>query len=256
MSRNICYICDFNEYHGGQCDLCHKKCDKCQVCRNVFNAHNEIFDLSSEFSNKVYDSYRDIEQKAKEVSEYLKNNYSIYINFSSGEDFLSRLEDKKRELDRNHTYLENKIYYEGNEHSNKMREIVLKYESDKELMNQKFQIEKNKYIYKKDGKIIKDKKKIIKKLKVEKNSINKNKDEIINNYIKEEREKAINIFNNQKAEIQEPNANKEKELKYSEEENNLKNEYSKNILKIKELADKIPCYDNFIIQTGLNKYLN
>ena len=43
-----------------------------------------------------------------------------------------------------------------------MREIVLKYESDKELMNQKFQTEKNKYIYKKDGKIIKDKKKIIK----------------------------------------------------------------------------------------------
>ena len=143
MSRNICYICDFNEHHGGQCNLCHKKCDKCNVCRNVFNAHNEIFDLSSEFSNKVYDSYRDVEQKAKEVSEYLKNNYSIYINFSSGEDFLSRLEDKKRELNRNHTYLENKIYCEGNEHSNKMREIVLKYESDKELMNQKFQIEKN-----------------------------------------------------------------------------------------------------------------
>ena len=238
MSRNICYICDFNEHHGGQCDLCHKKCDKCDYCRNVFNAHNEIFDLSSEFSNKVYDSYRDIEQKAKEVSEYLKNNCSIYINFSSGEDFLSRLDDKRRELNRNHTNLENKIIYEGNEHSNKMREIVLKYESDKELMNQKFQIEKNKYIYKKDEKIIKDKKKII------------------NNYIKEEREKAINIFNNQKAEIQEQNANKEKELKYSEEENNLKNEYSKNILKIKELADKIPCYDNFIIQTGLNKYLN
>lgn len=256
MSRNICYICDFNEHHGGQCNLCHKKCDKCNTCRNAFNAHNEIFDLSSEFSNKVYDSYRDIEQKAKEVSEYLKNNYSIYINFSSGEDFLSRLKDKKRELDRNFGDLVNKIYYEGNEHSNKMGEIVLKYERDKELMNQKFQIEINKYIYKKDGKIIKNKKKIIKKLKVEKNSINKNKDEIINNYIKEEREKAINIFNNQKAEIQEPNANKEKELKYSEEENNLKNEYSKNILKIKELADKIPCYDNFIIQTGLNKYLN
>ena len=62
----------------------------------MFNAHNEIFDLSSKFSNKVYDSYRDIEQKANEVSEYLKNNYSIYINFSSGEDFLSRLEDKKK----------------------------------------------------------------------------------------------------------------------------------------------------------------
>ena len=44
-----------------------------------------------------------------------------------------------------------------------MREIVLKYESDKELMNQKFQIEKNKYIYKKDEKIIKDKKKNRKK---------------------------------------------------------------------------------------------
>ena len=51
MSRNICYICDFNEHHGGQCDLCHKKCDKCNTCRNEFNAHNEIFDLSSEFSN-------------------------------------------------------------------------------------------------------------------------------------------------------------------------------------------------------------
>ena len=239
MSRNFAYIDDSNEQE-------EKK--KLKIYYTKLEKEN------LEFSNKVYDSYRDIEQKAKEVSEYLKNNYSIYINFSSGEDFLSRLKDKKRELDRNHTYLENKIYCEGNEHSNKMREIVLKYESDKELMNQKFQIEKNKYIYKKDEKIIKDKKKIIKKLKVEKNSINKNKDEIINNYIKEEREKAINIFNNQKAE--EPNANKEKELKYSEEENNLKNEYSKNILKIKELADKIPCYDNFIIQTGLNKYLN
>ena len=120
MSRNICYICDFNEHHGGQCNLCNKKCDKCKTCRNAFHAHNEIFDLSSKFSNKVYDSYRDIEQKAKEVSEYLKNNYSIYINFSSGEDFLSRLKDKKRELERNHIYLENKIYHERNEHSNKI----------------------------------------------------------------------------------------------------------------------------------------
>ena len=143
MSREIhAYIGDFNEH-----DLNKQK-----------EYYIKLEKENLEFSNKVYDSYRDIEQKAKEVSEYLKNNYSIYINFSSGEDFLSRLEDKKRELDRNHTYLENKIYYEGNEHSNKMREIVLKYESDKELMNQKFQIEKNKYIYKKDGKIIKDKK--------------------------------------------------------------------------------------------------
>ena len=143
MSRNFAYIDDFNEQEEEK---------KLKIYYTKLEKEN------LEFSNKVYDSYRDIEQKAKEVSEYLKNNYSIYINFSSGEDFLSRLEDKKRELDRNHTYLENKIYYEGNEHSNKMREIVLKYESDKELMNQKFQIEKNKYIYKKDGKIIKDKK--------------------------------------------------------------------------------------------------
>jgi vacuolar-type H+-ATPase subunit H len=53
----------------------------------------------------------------------------------------------------------------ANKALNKMREIVLKYESDKELMNQKFQIEKNKYIYKKDEKIIKDKKKNYKKIK-------------------------------------------------------------------------------------------
>ena len=255
MSRDICYESDFNG-RCGYCNLCHGKCDKCKICENEFNAHNELFDLSNEFTRKVNDSYGDIEQKAKEIKKYLENNYSICINYSSGEDFLSRLKDKKKELDRNYTYFKTTINQEGKAHSNKEAEFLFKHKSDIELMNHKFQIEKNKYIYKKDGKIIKDKKKIIKKLKDEKNSINKNKDEIINNYIKEEREKAINIFNNQKAEIQKQNTNKEKELKYNEEENNLKNEYSKNILKIKELADKIPCYDNFIIQTGLNKYLN
>jgi hypothetical protein len=257
MSRNICYICDFHyAYRGGQCDLCHGKCDKCKICENEYNRHNEIYDLSNEFTKKVEDSYNEIGNKASEIRDYLKKNYSIDINFSSHEDFLSRLKDKERELERNYLCLETKINLENNEQSNKKKFLLQEHQNDIALINQIFQTEKNKLIYKKDGELVKNKKKIICDLKQEKKSINKNKNSILENYIKEERKKADNIYNDRKAEIQKQNTIKEKDLKYSEEENSLKNEYSKKILKIKEIADKIPCYNNFIIQTGLNKYLN
>ena len=58
MSRNIFYICDFHyAYRGGQCDLCHGKCDKCKICENEYNRHNEIYDLSKEFTKKVFNSF-------------------------------------------------------------------------------------------------------------------------------------------------------------------------------------------------------
>ena len=152
--------------------------------------------------------------------------------------------------------LETTIKLENNEQSNKKKFLLQEHQNDIALINQIFQTEKNKLIYKKDGELVKNKKKIICDLKQEKKSINKNKNSILENYIKEERKKADNIYNDRKAEIQQQNTIKEKDLKYSEEENSLKNEYSKKILKIKEIADKIPCYNNFIIQTGLNKYLN
>ena len=257
MSRNICYICDFHyAYRGGQCDLCHGKCDKCSICENEYNRHNEIYDLSNQFTKKVNDSYNDVDQKANEIKKYLENNCGISIYFSSHEDFLNKLKNKERELERNYIDSENKIDLEKNEQSNKKKFLLQEYQNDIALINQIFQTEKNKLIYIKDGKLIKNKKKIICDLKNEKKSINKNKNSILENYIKEERKKADNIYNDKKAEIQQQNTYKEKDLKYSEEENSLKNEYSKKILKIKEIADKIPCYNNFIIQTGLNKYLN
>jgi len=257
MRRVNCNVCDYNENHGGHCELCHGKCDKCKICKNVFDEHIKIYDLSIEFCRKVNASYQDIEQKAKEIGDYLKNNYNISVCFDSGEDFLTRLKDKERELENKYRDLGNRIYSEEREQTRKKNELFNSYQNDIGIMNQEFQTERNKYIYKKDGKLIKEKNKIIKNLKKEKSNINNNKNTIITNYIKEERAKADNIFNDKKATIQqEENTNKEKDLKYSEEESNLKNEYSKKILKIKEIADKIPCYNNFIIQTGLNKYLN
>lgn len=256
MSKDYCYVCDYNYYHGGHCTLCNKKCDKCNICKNAFNEHNKIFDLSNDFCSKVRASYYDIKQKAKETNEFLNKN-NIYINYYSCEDFLSKLRDKDIELENKYKDLGNKIKTEEKEQTRKKNELCISYQNDINIMNQEFQTEKNKYIYKKDRNLIMEKNKIIKNLKKEKLNINDNKKTIITNYIQKERAKADNIFNDKKATIQqEENANKEKDLKYSEEENNLKNEYSKKILKIKEIADKIPCYNNFIIQTGLNKYLN
>ena len=110
MSRNICYICDFHyAYRGGQCDLCHGKCDKCSICENEYNRHNEIYDLSNQFTKKVNDSYNDVDQKANEIKKYLENNCGISIYFSSHEDFLNKLKNKERELERNYIDSENKI---------------------------------------------------------------------------------------------------------------------------------------------------
>ena len=250
MSRDYCFSC------GG----CGGKCDKCsaQCCINNMNSHYEIYDLSNQFEKKVNSSLNDdISEKANEIRNYLNNNCGFYISYYYGEDFLSKLKNKKQELNRNVSDLNNEINVEENNHSSKMKEFSSKHETNIKNMNQKFQEEKNKYIYKKDDKLIKDKKDTIKNLNDEKNSIDSNKNTIIANYIRDERKKADNNFNNRKTEIERQYiVNKEKDLKYNEEENNLKAEYSKNILKIKNIADKIPYYNNFIIQTGLNKYLN
>jgi hypothetical protein len=112
-------------------------------------------------------------------------------------------------------------------------------------------IDKSKY-----EEIIKSKKEIINNLSNEKDKNNINIDEIIKDYINEEKIKLEKEFNDNKNNIDINYIYNEKELKYSQEELEKKNNYLNEIRRIKFYSDKIPNYENWIKAFKLNKYFN
>ena len=94
-------------------------------------------------------------------------------------------------------------------------------------------------------------------LENEKKNINIiNIDEIINNFIGEEKIKEENEFIINKNNIDKDNEVIDTKLEYTQEELDLKNTYLNTINKIKNYSKKIPCFENWMQMYNLNKYIN
>jgi hypothetical protein len=93
-------------------------------------------------------------------------------------------------------------------------------------------------------------------LEEEKEKIKKiNVDEIVNNFISEEKMKIEHESQIQKNKIDEENQFMDEKLEYTEDEKNLENNYLNIINGIKKYSNKIPYFDNWLEVYKLKKYI-
>ena len=103
---------------------------------------------------------------------------------------------------------------------------------------------------------IKSKKQKVDDLTNIKDNIKIDIDGIVQSFVNEKRIEEEKKFNINKSEIDNKYAFVKKEFKYTENENEFKNQCLNEINKIKLYSDKIPNYENFIKLSKLDKYIN
>lgn len=260
MSRNDC----------NYCHACGKRCDKCnaQVCIDNMASHRELFRLKDEFNNKVYNALQNLYEICNIIKYNLFNNYGIYIEISNiydkivqGNDFLNKLKIKNEEI----LNIINNINNEINEvkikktedianlnkiHEEKMNEENSKFDED----IKQYKIIETKYENEYESKS-KKKKELIKI----KNEMNIDIDKIIQSFVDEERIKYEKELTINKKEIDNKykiNKINENDFSYNKNELEMKNQCLNEIKKLKDYSDKIPNFDFFINEYGLNNYLN
>lgn len=257
MSISECY----------SCNLCSNgKCDKCEtVCLNNMESHREIYKLIKGFDDKIYQALQNIYDRCIRIKNNLYDNYGINIELSNvfdkivfTEDFLNKLKLKREEIEKYIYKIENEksiIKLKKEDEINRLNYMYLNEQEDTRINYEKEKIKYNINDSKYDE-VIKSKKQEISDLENEKNNFNINIEEIINNYIDEERKKLLKEFDTNIIEIDNKYNYAEKEFKYTEEEVELKNKYLNDIRKIKNYNNKIPNFENWIMAFNLNKFLN
>ena len=255
MSYDECYSC---EPCGGKCDKCSLKC-----CLDNMENHRKIYKLKDDFSNKVYYALQNLYDKCVEIQNNLNNKYRINIELSNiydkiieSNNFLKKMKIKKEEIQNYINRIKNEIEIIKKEKSDAINKINDTYEQNRIEINKKFDEEKKKYELKdlKSEEEIKSKKQKVNELTNTKDNIKIDIDGIVQSIVNEERIKADKEFNTNKSVIDNKYNYVEKELKYTENELEFKNEFLKEINKIKLYSDKLPDYENWI--NKLNKYIN
>ena len=257
MSRNNC----------ASCSACKginlTYCDKCSCCQENMRNHEEIFYLGEQFRYKVNDAENELKSKAEQVRVNFSKNYYIYIDecaccLDHCVNFLNKMKSKYNEMNNLEYNLKSQI--EQNERVFQDNKLTLCNEFNYKLKTIKdsFENEKKIIIYEKE----KENEKInpINKLKMnleeEKEKIKKiNVDEIVNNFISEEKMKIEHESQIQKNKIDEENQFMDEKLEYTEDEKNLENNYLNIINGIKKYSNKIPYFDNWLEVYKLKKYI-
>ena len=249
------------------CNSCGGKCDACSLdcCQNNMNNHKEIYKLINDFENKIYYALQNLYDKCGEIKKNLCSKHGVNIELSNindkiiqSEDFLNKMKIIKKELQNYNYKIKNEMEITKKEKSDKINKLNEIHLQNKNEIKKKFETEENKYkIYEsKFEEVIKSKKKVLNDLSKEKDSININIDEIVNDFINEERKKAENEFDIRKNEIESKYIYEEKEFVYSQEELERKNQYLNEIKKIKSYSDKIPNFENWVNAFNLKKYFD
>ena len=255
MSISECNSCNAC---GGKCDCCSLEC-----CLNNINNHREIYNLINDFEDKIYKALHNLYDKCIEIKDNLYSNYGINIEISSiydkiiqSENFLNKMKIKKEELQKYNNKIKSEMEIIKKEKSTKINKInELHSQNINEIRKKyvkeeiKYRIDESKY-----SEIIQSRKQTINDLERERDSIFINIDEIVNDFINEERKKAEKEFDINKNEIDTKYICEGKEFIYSQEEIERKNEYLNQIRRIKSYSDKIPNYENWINAFNLNKY--
>ena len=254
-------------YECYSCGPCNGKCDKCSlgVCVNNMENHRKIYRLKDEFCNKTNYALKNLYDKCVEIQRNLNSNYGIYIELTNiydkiiqSNDFLSKMRIKKEEIQNCINRIKNEIEIVKKEKSEKISQINNNHEQKIYEINSKFEEEKKKYEMKDPEyeEKIKSKKQKVDDLTNIKDNIKIDIDGIVQSFVNEKRieeEKKLNI---NKSEIDNKYACVKKEFKYTENENEFKNQCLNEINKIKLYSDKIPNYENFIKLSKLDKYIN
>jgi len=255
MSRYFCIVCQKCKDSG------YEYCDDCNDtrCKNNMDSHNELFFLVDDFKNKINLASQELYNKCKSIQKNLNDNYSINLKLPCDsvdccENYLNSMIEKKYEIQNNIKNIQEEINIIENNQKLHMNNLNSEYENIIKWINNIFSDEINKFETETGNNEIKKKK--IKKDNLEniKKNIDKNKKEICNSFILEETFKAKQKFINEKRKIG-VKFNEEEELKYTENELNLKQQYLTEIQKIKAYSNKIPNYYDLINHLNLNKYL-
>jgi len=259
MSRNQCASCS-------ACKGINKTyCDKCSAfcCQENMRNHTEIFYLGDQFRIKVNDAENELKSKAEQVRVNLSNKYNIYIGqctccLEHCENFLNMMKSKYNEMNNLEYNLISQI--EQNERDFKNNKLILSNEFNYKLKTIKDSFENEKKIIidekEKENEKINPINKLKMNLEEEKEKIKKiNVDEIVNNFISEEKMKIEHESQIQKNKIDEENQFKDEKLEYTEDEKNLENNYLNIINGIKKYSNKIPYFDNWLEVYKLKKYI-
>ena len=228
------------------------------------NSDMELSLLNNDF--KTYLSYAidDLCNKSNEILNKLKNFHKINItynpNFSNLNDcegFLEKLKEKLKEIrltknDIDQKILDILIYDEENK--NKLK---LAYEKELEKLDKEV-IEGTKdsenIIHAEEDKMkikLEEKENLILNM----SEIGQDQESIINNFEKEELLKADLEYNKNIEKLNKKYIINEQKFEYTNDEIKLKNNYLKEIQKIKSYSNN-PFYNNLIVCFGLNQYLN
>ena len=228
------------------------------------NSDMELSLLNNDF--KTYLSYAidDLCNKSNEILNKLKNFHKINItynpNFSNLNDcegFLEKLKEKLKEIrltknDIDQKILDILIYDEENK--NKLK---LAYEKELEKLDKEV-IEGTKdsenIIHAEEDKMkikLEEKENLILNM----SEIGQDQESIINNFEKEELLKADLEYNKNIEKLNKKYIINEQKFEYTNDEIKLKNNYLKEIQKIKSYSNN-PFYNNLIVSFGLNQYLN
>lgn len=254
-------------YSCNSCGACGGQCDQCTlaVCLNNMGCHREIYKLKDDFEQKVCEATQNLYDKCIEIKHNLSNNYGINIEIASiydkilqSKDFLNKMKIKKEETNNYNNKTKTEMEIIKKEKLDKINQLNNIHLQKKEEIKKKFENEEKKYKINesKHDEEIKSKKQIINDLVKEKDNIFIDIDEIVKDFITEERKKVEKEFDISKNEVDARYIYQEKELKYSPKELKQKDECLNEIKKIKSYSDKIPNFDKWIIAFNLNKYFN
>jgi hypothetical protein len=227
--------------------------------------HRKIYELKNDFCNKIDYALQNLYDKCVKIQRNLNSNYGIYIELTNiydkiiqSNDFLSKMQIKKDEIQNCINRIKNEIEIVKKEKSDKINLINNNHEQKIKEANAKFEEEKKKYEMKDPEyeEKIKSKKQKVDDLTNIKDNIKIDIDGIIESFVNEKRieeEKKLKIS---KTEIDNKYSYVKKEFKYNKNENEFKNQCLNEINKIKLYSDKIPNYENFIKLSKLDKYIN
>lgn len=258
MSKEVCISC---QACGGKCDQCKLDC-----CIKNMNNHYELFNLASQFQNKVYGAEGQLLTLANDIkNELLKRQISLNgytCCLSHCEELLNEIQNKCDDFSSKNEELSFKIEEKKKSFEQEKKNIIETYEQkinclkifyEKEKLLYDTEIEKEKFKVKEIDTL---KESINDLTKERENIININMNEIANEYINEEQPKIEIEFENGKKSINETNNIITPKLEYTEEEKKLENDYLNIINNVKNYSDKIPYFDNLITMYDLKKFIN
>ena len=243
---------------------CKEKCNNCgrSQCFNNINLHKQIFELGKQFENKVNDIPNYLSKKLNEISDDLKNNYNIIHGCTGCTESNHFIEEVTLQKD----IIVNNIKKKNNNLSNLYKNEVKNLEKEhyyilNEFRND-FNIKKKNYIKKENPKI--------KDLEIEKQNVEEiktkkkmeytqdKKDDIINEYMKEENIKYENNLKEEKKLIDNEYSFNIEDIKfeYTENEKDTINLYKNQINQIQNYSKIIPNYNDIINNFKLNVYFN